>query len=231
MTVAIHQPQYLPWLGYFDKMDRADVFVLLDNVQYKKNEFINRNRIKSAAGWQWLTVPVRFHFPERIDQVAIHAGVNWRHQHAQALLTNYGRAPYFTSYRPFFDDLLSRPWERLCDLNAHAVRGLAELLGIRREMPLASAWALGEDPTGRLVDICRRVGADTYLSGAGGQDYLDLSQFEAAGIRVEFQAFEHPAYPQRFGPFEPFMSVVDLLFNCGEESLEVIRRGREVDKK
>ncbi|OGG57131.1 MAG: hypothetical protein A3F84_19190 [Candidatus Handelsmanbacteria bacterium RIFCSPLOWO2_12_FULL_64_10] len=227
MTVAIHQPQYLPWLGYFDKMDRADVFVLLDNVQYKKNEFINRNRIKSAAGWQWLTVPVRYRFPERIDQVAIHTGVNWRRQHAQALLTNYGRAPHFAACRPFFDDLLSRPWEGLCDLNAHAVRGLAELLGIRREMPLASVWALGEDPTGRLVDICRRVGADTYLSGAGGQGYLDLSQFEAAGIRVVFQAFEHPVYPQRFGPFEPFMSVVDLLFNCGEESLEVIRRGRK----
>ncbi len=103
---------------------------------------------------------------------------------------------------------------------------LAELLGIRREMPLASGWALSDAPTGRLVDICGRVGADTYLSGAGGQDYLDLGQFDAAGIRVAFQDFAHPAYPQRFGPFEPFMSVVDLLFNCGEESLEIIRRGR-----
>lgn len=90
----------------------------------------------------------------------------------------------------------------------------------------ASAWTLGDDPTGRLVDICKRLGADTYLSGAGGQGYLDLSQFEAAGIRVAFQAFEHPVYPQRFGPFEPFMSVADLLFNCGAESLEIVRRGR-----
>jgi hypothetical protein len=226
MTVAIHQPQYLPWLGYFDKMDRADVFVLLDNVQYKKNEFINRNRIKTAAGWQWITVPVQYRFPERIDQVAIHDGVNWRRQHAQAILTNYGRAPHFAAYRLFFEELFSRPWERVCDLNAHVVRGLADLLGIRREMPLASAWTLGDDPTGRLVDICERLGADTYLSGAGGQGYLDLAQFEAAGIRVVFQAFEHPVYPQRFGPFEPFMSVVDLLFNCGAESLEIVRRGR-----
>jgi hypothetical protein len=227
MTVAIHQPQYLPWLGYFDKMDRADAFVLLDNVQYKKNEFINRNRIKTAAGWQWITAPVHYRFGERIDRVLIHNTVNWRRRHAQALLTNYGRAPHFEVYRPFFDDLYDRPWEGLCDLNVHAVRGLAELLGIRRETPVASNWSLSDDPTGRLVDICRQMGADTYLSGAGGQDYLDLSQFEAAGIRVVFQAFDHPVYPQRFGPFEPFMSVVDLLFNCGGESLEIIRRARK----
>ena len=227
MTVAIHQPQYLPWLGYFDKMDRADAFVLLDNVQYKKNEFINRNRIKTSAGWQWVTTPVRYRFPERIDEVPINNAVNWRRQHAQALLTNYGKAPHFAAYRAFFDDLYAHPWERLCDLNVGVVRGLAALLGIRREMPLASGWALSDDPTGRHVDICRRVGADTYLSGAGGQNYLDLGQFDAAGIRVEFQDFAHPAYPQRFGPFEPFMSVVDLLFNCGEESLEIIRGARK----
>ena len=177
MTVSIHQPQYLPWLGYFDKMDRADAFVLLDNVQYKKNEFVNRNRIKSAAGWQWLTTPVRYRFPERIDEVRIDNGVTWRRQHAQALLSNYGKAPHFPEYRAFFEGTYDQPWERLCDLNIHAVRGLAELLGIRREMPLASGWALSDDPTGRLVDICRRAGADTYLSGAGGQGYLDLSSF------------------------------------------------------
>jgi hypothetical protein len=93
-------------------------------------------------------------------------------------------------------------------------------------MPLASDWELSEDPTGRLVDICRRTGADTYLSGAGGRDYLDLAQFEAAGIRVTFQDYPHPTYPQRFGPFEPFMSAVDLLFNCGGESLAILRGGR-----
>ena len=227
MTVAIHQPQYLPWLGYFDKMDRSDVFVLLDSVQYKKNEFINRNRIKTSAGWQWLTVPVHFHFPERIDQVAVDNRAGWTHKHAQAILTSYGRAPYFATFRPFFDSLYERSWELLRDLNVHAIRGLAELLGIKKEMPLSSGWALDEDPTGRLVDICRRMGADTYLSGAGGEDYLELSQFDEAGIRVVFQHFEHPEYSQRFGPFEPFMSVVDLLFNSGEQSMEMIRRGRK----
>jgi hypothetical protein len=172
-------------------------------------------------------VPVRYHFPERIDQVTMNTGVDWRHKHAQALLTNYGRASHFATYRPFFDDLYGRSWERLCDLNVYAIRGLAELLGIRKETPVASAWTLRDDPTGRLVDICERTGADTYLSGAGGQNYLDLTQFDAAGIRVVFQAFEHPTYPQRFGPFEPFMSVVDLLFNCGGESLEIIRSARK----
>ncbi len=226
MMIAIHQPQYLPWLGYFDKIDRADGFIILDNVQYKKNEFINRNRIKTDSGWQWITVPVHYHFPERIDQVSINNQANWRHKHAQALLTNYGRAPFYKNYNSFFDELFGRDWDCLRDLNVFAVRGLAELLGIRKELPIASDWDLQDDPTGRLVDICKRMNADTYLSGAGGQNYLDLKQFDSAEIEVVFQAFDHPVYSQRFGPFEPNMSVVDLLFNCGDESLEVIRKTR-----
>ena len=100
------------------------------------------------------------------------------------------------------------------------------MLGIRKEMPISSDWDLQNDPTGRLVDICKRMDADTYLSGAGGQNYLDLKQFDSAEIEVVFQEFDHPVYPQRFGAFEPNMSVVDLLFNCGDESLEVIRKNR-----
>jgi len=226
VIVAVHQPQYLPWLGYFDKVDRADLFVVLDTVQFKKNEFQNRNRIKTTAGWQWLTVPVHYRFPQTIREVTVNADVNWRHKHRQAIVTNYSKTPYFEASMPFFDGLYRRDWGRLSDLNVCTVLGLMERFGIATPVCNADAWDLSDDPTGRLVDICRKAGARTYLSGAGGRDYLDLAQFEAAGVEVVFQDYRHPEYPQQFGPFEPFMSAADLLFNCGPDSLQVIRSGR-----
>ena len=226
MTVAVHQPQYLPWLGYFDKIDRADMFVILDTVQYKKNEYQNRNRIKNPQGWQWLTVPVRYRFPQCIREVPINNDVNWRHKHRQALSANYARAPYFEAHLPFFEDLYEKTWDLLVNLNIRTVVGLIESFGITTPTRGPADWELSDDPTGRLVDICRNAGADTYLSGSGGQDYLDLAQFEKAGIRVIFQDYHHPEYPQPFGAFEPNMSAIDLLFNCGPASLEILRSGR-----
>ena len=226
MIAAVHQPQYLPWLGYFDKIDRADVFVLLDTVQYKKNEFQNRNKIKTAQNWQWLTVPVKYHFPQTIEEVPINNTVNWAHKHNQALLSNYAKSPYFSAHKDFFNTTFAKDWEWLTNLNTHTVTGLIECLGISTPVERVTDWELSEDPTGRLVDICKQTGAETYLSGAGGQEYLDMPQFEAAGIDVIFQTYQHPEYAQRFGEFEPYMSVVDLLFNCGPESLEIIRSGR-----
>lgn len=227
MTVSVHQPQYLPWLGYFDKIDRSDRFVILDTVQYKKNEFQNRNKIKTAQGWQWLTVPVRYRFPQCICEVPINNDTNWRHKHRQALLTNYAKAAYFERFMPAFEGMLAQDWNHLHELNAQTVRILMDAFGIHTPVERAPDQGLSEDPTGRLVDICCRAGADTYLSGASGQGYLDLDQFEAAGIRVAFQDYDHPEYPQRFGAFEPYMSAVDLLFNCGPDSLEIIRSGRK----
>ena len=226
MIVAIHQPQYLPWLGYFDKIDRADLFVLLDTVQFKKNEFQNRNKVKTAQGWQWLTVPVRYRFPQCIHEVGVNNDTNWPHKHRQALVSNYSKAPYFESHLSFFDELFSTNWDLLVELNAHCVRSLMGTFGITTPIRLAHEWDLSDDPTGRLVDICHRAGADTYLSGAGARDYLDLAQFEQAGIHVLFQEYDHPEYPQLFGDFEPHMSAVDLLFNCGSDSLQTIRSGR-----
>jgi len=227
MIVAVHQPQYLPWLGYFDKMDRADVFVLLDNVQFKKNEWQNRNRIKTSQGWQWLTVPVKYRFPQKVKEVEINNQVKWGHKHLQALRTNYLKTGYFGDHRPFFEEIFARDWIRLVDLNVCIIDYLRDTLGISTQIRMASKMALSEEPNQRLIDICREVGADMYLAGAGGRDYMDLSAFERAGLRVEFQEYIHPVYPQLFGDFQPNMSVVDLLFNCGPESLEIIRKGRK----
>jgi len=228
MNVTIHQPQYLPWLGYFDKMDQADCFVVLDHVQFKKNEWQNRNRIKAASGWQWLTVPVLHRFPQQIPDVKINNAVPWSRKHLQTLSVSYRAAPFFEVHRPFFEEVFAREWTLLIDLNLATLSYLLTALGIHTKLILASSLALPEHAgaTEHLVAICRALGADTYLSGAGGKDYLNLGCFEEAGVRVRFQAFGCPSYPQRFGAFVPNLSVVDLLFNCGERSLQVLRQGR-----
>jgi hypothetical protein len=225
MIVAVHQPQYLPWLGYFDKINQADVFCFLDNVQYKKNEWQNRNRIKTSQGWQWVTVPVFYRFPQKIDEVTINNAVNWRRKHFQALITNYTKAPYFQEYINFFEDTYSRNWERLSDLNIYLVEKLCEKLNIQPgATALASKLSLREDPTDRLIDICLSLGGDTYLSGQAGLNYMHLERFKENGIKVLVQDFKHPEYPQCYGDFITHLSVVDLLFNYGSDSLQILKK-------
>ncbi|MEK6738914.1 MAG: WbqC family protein [Planctomycetota bacterium] len=224
MIVTIHQPQYLPWVGYFDKIDRADVFVLLDNVQYKKNEWQNRNRIKTAQGWQWITVPVLHRHTEKITEVKINNTVDWPKKHLHALKYHYAKTPFSREFMGFFEEMLSARWERLVEINVHAIQYLCKALGIQKEILMASGIpSLREEPTHRLIDICKHLHADTYLSGKDGAKYMDLEAFAQAGVNVTFQDFHHPVYPQLYGAFEPCMSVVDLLFNCGGDSLKILR--------
>lgn len=224
MIAAIHQPQYLPWLGYFDKFDKADIFCYLDNVQYKKNDWQNRNRIKTADGWQWLTTPVIYQFPEKIYEVKINNTVNWKRKHLQALITNYKKAPYFDEYIEIFQQLYDNDWEQLSELNIELVERIRTALNLgSKKTVLASSLELAEDPTDRLIDICKLLGCDTYLAGVDGSRYMELSRFEKRRIKVIFQNFIHPVYPQLFGEFISNLSVVDLLFNLGPDSLGKIR--------
>lgn len=214
-------------MGYVDKLDRADIFVLLDNVQFKKNEWQNRNRIKGAKGAQWLTVPVSFHFGDKIRDVSICRHHNWPHQHLRALGTCYGRATHFDETFNFCKSLIDYPWQKLSDLNVALLRSLTRTLGTTTRILLASDLdPLTEDRDGRLVELCQHLGADTYLAGHGGRGYMHLERYRSAGIEVVFQDYRHPSYPQLFGEFVPQLSVLDLLFNCGPDSLEIIRTGR-----
>lgn len=223
MIVAIHQPQYLPWIGYFHKMLKADAFCYLDNVQYKKNEWQNRNRIKTSRGWQWLTVPVEYRFPQRINEVRINNSTAWGRKHLQALTTNYGRAPYFGDLIEFFEKVYRRRWASLSELNIHMTEFIRKKLALAdKPTVLASQLDLCEDPTGRLIAICKTLGADAYLAGPDGAKYMELDKFRDSGLKVITQVFRPPNYPQRFGGFEPCLSAVDLLFNCGPQSLETI---------
>src|SRR5438445_6899669 len=226
MRIAIHQPQYLPWLGYLDKLDRTDVFVLLDTVQFKKNEWQNRNGIRRAHAWQSLTLPVLHEFPQRLDQVRSNDQSDWRRKHQTALETHYRKAPHYDRYAPAFRALYSRDWGRLAPLNIEVIRMLTEAFGITTRLVEASRFTARDDQTGRLVDLCKALGADRYLAGEGGRAYMNLAEFEAAGITVEFQEFAHPEYAQAYEPFITGMSAIDLLFNYGHDGIELLRKSR-----
>jgi hypothetical protein len=222
MIVSIHQPQYLPWLGYLHKILNSDLFIVLDNVQYVKNEWQNRNRIKTPRGWQWITVPVEFHHGEKIRDVRINNRENWRRKHRNALITNYSQAPYFKEYFPFFEKAYAREWSSLAAINIFFIRYFLDVLDLKVETVKAPQFPQVEEPTERLVALCKQVGARCYLSGVKGRQYLDLKRFEDEGIEVVFQDFIHPVYPQLYGEFQPNMSIVDLLFNCGPHSPGVL---------
>jgi len=224
MIVAVHQPQYLPWLGYFDKIDKADVFVLLDNVQFKKNEWQNRNKIKTANGWNWLTVPVLYKFPQLINEVEINNKEHWQHRQKQAIISNYRKTDYWEILGDFLEYIFSNHWQTISELNIGVVRKLAEILTIKT--PLYVASELGkfpEEPDERLIAIAKYFGADTYLAGSGGRNYMNPEKYFEAGITLIYQDYHHPVYNQLFGAFEPFMSVIDLIFNHGNESLRILR--------
>ncbi|MDI6687044.1 MAG: WbqC family protein [Desulfobacterales bacterium] len=224
MIVAVHQPQYLPWLGYFDKIDRADIFVLLDNVQFKKNEWQNRNRIKTANGRQWLTVPVMYKHPQLINEVEINNKDKWQHRQRQTIISNYKKAHFWPFLEGFFEEIFSPEWQYISQLNIQAVKKLAKLLGITTPIHVASELGeFSEDPDERLIALTRHFDAHTYLAGIGGKGYMDLKKYTQSGIELIFQEYKHPVYNQLFGAFEPFMSVIDLIYNHGEKSLEILK--------
>lgn len=236
MIISAHQPQYLPWLGFFDKIDKSDCFVFLDTVQYKVREFQNRNKIRTKDGWIWLTVPVKHVSGERValGDVEIDNSGDWAEEHQKSLEAWYMKAPYFKAHFPFFEKLYHERRDKLIDLNIEIIRYVLTALGIQTPVKLESEIGTTKKSTDRIIEICKKLNAHTYLSGSGGKDYLEEEKFEENGIKLLYQDFKHPRYPQRFideqHPFLPYMCVVDLLFNEGEKSLEIIREGQQKEE-
>lgn len=221
MIVSAHQPAYLPWLGLFDKIARSDAFCILDTAQFSSGDFINRNRIKSPRGAIWLTVPV--HAQNRVPICGVRIRDDgWRRKHVAALAHCYLKAPFYDRYAPEIADVLERPHSSLNELTARLLRVLLRQLGIGTLLVFASDHDFAGKKSDYLLDMCRGLGATSYISGARGRNYLDAEAFSAAGIGVEFQNYRHPVYPQRFGAFVPNLSVLDLLFNVGPRSLDVL---------
>jgi hypothetical protein len=216
MIVAGHQPNYLPWLGFFDKMSKCDIFIIEDVVQFVSQEFQNRNRIKTPKGVNWLTVPVRKGRKRQvISEVQIANEKDWSKQHWLMLKSCYARSPYWKEYCDFFDETYCRKWTRLIDLNLHLIRGVMNFLGINKELVMASSLGVSGKKNDLIVAQCKALGADTLLSGTGALNYLDLERFEKEGIKVIFQEFKYPVYPQLWGSFVPDLSVIDYIFCTG----------------
>jgi hypothetical protein len=230
MILTGHQPNYLPYAGFFHKVALADRFVIVDDVQFVKRGtfgWMHRNRVRteSPEGWSWLSVPVlsKGKFTQTIREARIDNSTPWARTHWRTLEWNYRRAPHWGAYAEDFRAMYERPWEGFADLTCAFIELLLRLLGIRTPVSLQSALGVKGESTGLIVELCRATGAETYLSGAHGRDYLDPAVLAAAGVKVDFQDFSRPPYPQaKPGPFVPDLSVVDLLFNVGPDSLRWI---------
>jgi len=207
----------------------ADTFVFFNQVQYVPKDYIQRNRIKTAQGPIWLTVPVldKGYREKKISQMEINNSVKWRRKHWRSIAVNYKKAPYFESYAPFLDDTYRRDWRYLADLNEHLLRWLLGVLGIKVNFLKASDFEFRGKKSDLVLDMCKQLGADVYIFGALGRDYANLKDFEDAGIKALFQEYKHPTYPQLYGDFIPNLSVIDLLFNCGPKSLDTIMTGQD----
>jgi len=225
-SLAIHQPHYMPWLGYLAKWAAADVFVFLDTVQYEKNGWQNRNRIKTAAGPRWLTVPVHARLGMPIAEVTVDAAQPWAERHLGAIEQAYATAPHLARHRAALHALYETKWERLAPLAVASAEWLARAVGVTTPAHLASTLdAAAAEPTERLIGLCRAVGADTYLAGRDGALYMDVARFAAAGIRVLYQTYAHPAYAQLHGEFVSNCSALDLLLTHGDQALAILREG------
>lgn len=226
-TVVITQSNYIPWRGYFDLLRRADDVILLDSVQYTRRDWRNRNRIKSAGGPIWLTIPVeaKGRFDQTIDQTRI-SDAGWAERHIRSIETAYARAAHFGATAPWLFDLMRSVAAEplLTGVNELLLRGLCGRLGIAVPISRCTDVFTKDElstmsPTERLVEIARARGATHYLTGPSARAYLDVSLFTAAGIEVRWMAYEgYPEYPQLWGAFEPQVSVIDLLLNAADDA-------------
>jgi WbqC-like protein len=223
MKAVVHQPMYLPYPGFFHKLSLADIFVIMDDVQYDKR-FTNRNRILDPQGPQWLTVPInKAHKFSPNNQVQINNALPWRETHWKKICASYANADYFPIYREYFEALYSREWRLLFDLDLETIRQLMDWLGIK--IPIIRESELNVQGTGtqRLINACKAIGVDTYISGRGGKEYMDEKLFAVEGVRLEYQNYTPTPYPQRFtNTFVPDLSILDMLSNIGPGSTKLI---------
>ncbi len=230
MIVAAHQPHYMPWLGYLDKMAKSDLFVVMDDLQYEAQNYQNRQRIKLHSGAQWLTVPLeRGSQSDRIcDKRIDNSGSRRQHWQRRSWLTleiNYRRAPYFAKYADELYAVYAQPWVSLLELDMKMLELARKWLDIRTPIIRASSLRLTGHKTDRLIDLCRKTDARCYLSGGGGSTgYLDVERMGRAGVGVIWQHFEHPRYTQRYPEvgFVSHLGFIDLVLNCGDASRELL---------
>mgnify|MGYP001571390196 CR=1 FL=1 len=223
MIISAHQPEYLPYPGFFYKMAKADKFILTDHVQFSTGDFLNRNRIRTASdqrGWAWLTVPVVTSGKgyQKINEVEIDNSTPWARQHWKTIYFNYKKTQFFDIYSDFFKKLYSKKWQKLADLNESIIYYLKESLGIKTPIIKSSDFDFKGHKTDLIIELCKKFEADTYFSGQGlttegKKHYIEEGKLKKDNIKLIISEFKHPVYSQRFEPFLENLSVIDLLFN------------------
>lgn len=228
MIVAAHQPNYLPWLGFFEKIARVDHFMLVDCAQFVKRGtfgWIHRNKIRTREGWQWLSLPVinKGKREQTCAEAELQNQQDWARKHWAAIEYNYRAAPHFERYSGPFRDVYAREWTHLTPLSAALIRAVCDAFGIETPIAIASDHGVQGESSGLVAAVCAHYRADRYLSGVHGKDYLDLDYLRSEGVVVEFQDYQHPVYDQCHpGPFEPGMCALDVLFNHGPDARRIL---------
>lgn len=223
MIISIHQPNYIPWLGYFEKISRSDVFVFLDDVQYEKNYLINRNKIRTSEGSTWMTIPVKAKHDSSVKDTQIDNSQGWTSKHKKSIMINYSKSSFLRNYVNFFDVLYEKKFDYLIDINVEIIRYLMNELNIKTKTIFSSELHVEGKGSDRILNICKSLNADLYISGPFGKTYLNMDNFKNNSIDVEFQNFIHPVYKQCYNPFIPNMSIIDLLFNEGINSKNILK--------
>ena len=228
MTITIHQPEFLPYIGFFERLRDCDVFVVLDDVGYQKNGFINRNKIKAEGGVKWITVPVLGRSPnKKINEILIDNSKNWQESILDKIRFSYKKSQYFGDYYPFLENALNKKWDKIADLDIYLMVGVNEFLGISPKIIKSSDLEILGNGTERLIKICEELKASEYLSGQGTDKghSVEKEEFERQRIKVKVKEFSNPKYNQQFSEqgFLPYMSIIDLLFNEGPDSQKILK--------
>ena len=225
-VISIRQPGYLPYLGFFKKIESVDTFVFLDDVQYSRGDWDNRNKIRTPNDSIWLTVPILSKPVKLLNQVKIDYSKNWLYKHKSAIKFNYENSPFFDLYWKNIESILDKSYEKLLELNISLIDYFLSVLQIKTETILSSTLDLNSTGSKKLLDICKLLDADTYLSGELGKNYLDKKIFQNANIKIIFEKFHHPVYNQNNSNFLSNLSIIDLLFNEGPNSIEILKNSK-----
>ena len=227
VTIAIHQPEYHPWLGFFKKISQADVFVFFDDVQYRSNGFQNRNYIKTNTGKMLLSVPVLSKFNSKINEVKIDKTKNWFKKHKKSIMTNYSKTDFFEEYKNKIEEIYETEYEYLIELNTKVIKFFLNELKIKTKIIFSSSLNLDSNSPKKILEICKKFNADKYISGVHwGLENLNLKEFSDNQIKIEFQKFLHPIYKQCHSPFIPNLSTLDLILNEGKNGRKILEKSK-----
>lgn len=222
MRVLLTQPTYLPWSGYFGMIDKADLFIVYDDVQYVTDAWINRNKIKTSDGVKWLTVPIHHNFKQIIKDTKIDNKTKWYKKHRKSIIYSYIKSPYFN--KDFVDVIYDKNWELLVDLNLYIIKKIMKLLSIKTRVMLSSELNSKGTKTDRIINILTQTDTDEYITQPGTRGYLESKKFAENGIKLYWFNFDHPTYHQLYGSFVSYISIIDMIFNCGKSSMDIIRK-------